>query len=160
MMCCALLSHFSRARLFATPWTAAHQAPLSMGFSRQEYWSGLPCPPPGDLPDPGIELTSPAWAGGFFITEPPGKPFLLDRFTEWGLLLGGCKEPSRCYRKKRTQMLKYVSSTHFKMVWSFPKIGHACTYPACANVSFQFTTLGRKKARFEVHHPHRVHGED
>ena len=61
---------------------------------------------------------------------------------------------------KRTQMLKYVSSTHFKMVWSFPKIGHACTYPACANVSFQFTTLGRKKARFEVHRPHRVHGED
>ena len=90
----------SRARLFATPWTAAHQAPLSIGFSRQEYWSGLPCPPPGDLPDPGIKLTSPAWVGGFFITEPPGKPFLLDRFTEWGLLLGGCKEPSRCYRKK------------------------------------------------------------
>ena len=43
----------------ATPWTVDCQAPLSMGFSRQEYWSGLPCPPPGDLPDPGIELTSP-----------------------------------------------------------------------------------------------------
>ena len=52
--------------------TVAHQAPLSMGFSRQEYWSGLPCPSPGDLPDPGIEpvsLTSPALAGGFFTTS-------------------------------------------------------------------------------------------
>ena len=48
----------SRVRLFATPWAIAHQAPLSMGFSKQEYWSGLPCPPPGDLPDPGIEPTS------------------------------------------------------------------------------------------------------
>ena len=48
----------SRARLSATPWTVAHQAPLSTGFSKQEHWSGLPCPPPGDLPDPGIELMS------------------------------------------------------------------------------------------------------
>ena len=48
---------------FVTPWTVAHQAPLSMGFPRQEYWSGLPFPPPGDLPDPGIEPGSPALAG-------------------------------------------------------------------------------------------------
>ena len=57
--------------------TAARQAPLSMGFSRQEYWSELPCPPPGDLPDPGIEpmsLMSPALAGVFFTTSTPGKP--------------------------------------------------------------------------------------
>ena len=68
----------SRVQLSATPWTAAHQAPLSMGFSRQEYWSGVPCPPPGDLPDLKIELVSlmsPALAGGFFTTGPPGKPF-------------------------------------------------------------------------------------
>ena len=50
----------SRVQLFATPWTVAYQAPLSMGFSRQKYWSGLPFPPSGDLPDPGIEPTSPA----------------------------------------------------------------------------------------------------
>ena len=56
-----------------TPWTVAHQSPLSMGFSRQEYWSGLPFPPPGDLPDLGVEPTSPALAGGFFNTEPPGN---------------------------------------------------------------------------------------
>ena len=50
-----MLSHFSRVRLFVTPWVVAHQASLSMGFSRQEYWSGLPCPSPGDLPNPGIQ---------------------------------------------------------------------------------------------------------
>ena len=64
-----LLSHFSRVRLCATPETAAHQAPPSLGFSRQEYWSGLPCPPPGGLPEPGLEptsFTSPALAGGSF----------------------------------------------------------------------------------------------
>ena len=63
-----MLSQFSHVRLFVTPWTVACQAPLSMGFSRQEYWSGLPCPPPGDLPDPGIEPTTlmyPAWTGGY-----------------------------------------------------------------------------------------------
>ena len=55
-----LLSHFGQVRLFETLWTVAHEAPLSMGFSRQEYWTGLSCPPPGDLPDPGIEPASPA----------------------------------------------------------------------------------------------------
>ena len=55
--------------------TAAHQASLSMGFSRQEYWSGLPFPPPGDLLDAGIEPTSPALTGEFFITVPPKKPY-------------------------------------------------------------------------------------
>ena len=67
-----VLSHFSCVRLFVTLWTIAHLAPLPMGFSRQEYWSGLPCLPPGDLPDPCIEsasLMSPALAGGFFTTS-------------------------------------------------------------------------------------------
>ena len=54
------LHSLSRIQLFATPWTVACQGPLSMGFSRQEYWSGLPFPPPGDLSDPGIEAESPA----------------------------------------------------------------------------------------------------
>ena len=64
-------------QLFVTPWTVTSQAHLSTEFSRQEYWSGLPCPSPGDLPDPGIEHVfpvSPELAGGFFTTEPPGKP--------------------------------------------------------------------------------------
>ena len=68
----------SRVRLFAIPWTVVYQASLSMGFSRQEYWSGLPFPSPGDLPDPGIEPMSPALQADalpsdpFFTSEPPG----------------------------------------------------------------------------------------
>ena len=65
---------FSRVQLFVNPWTVAHQATLSMEFPRQEYWSGLPFSPPGDLPDPGIKPMSSALAGEFFTTEPPGKP--------------------------------------------------------------------------------------
>ena len=59
---------------FVTPWTAARQAPLSLGFPRQEYYSGLPFPPAADLPDPGFNLMSTALAGGFFTTEIKGKP--------------------------------------------------------------------------------------
>ena len=68
-MCAQLLSHI---QVFATPWTVAHQAPLSMGFSKQKYWSGWPLPSPEDLPNPEIEptfLVSPALAGRFFITS-------------------------------------------------------------------------------------------
>ena len=64
----------SYVRLFVTPWTAARHAPLSIRLPRQEYWSGSPFPPPGHLPNPGIERESPALAGRFFTTEPPGKP--------------------------------------------------------------------------------------
>ena len=61
---------------FASHWTVAHQVPLSMGFSRQEYWSGLPFPSPGDLPNLGVEPCVSCSAGGFFTTEPPWKPSL------------------------------------------------------------------------------------
>ena len=64
----------SPVRLFATPWTGAHQAPPSMGFSRQEYWSGLPFPSSGDLPNPGIKPRSPALQADALTSEPPGKP--------------------------------------------------------------------------------------
>ena len=63
----------SRVRLFATPWTVAHQAPPSIGFSRQQYWSGLPFPSPGDLPNPGIEPGFPALEADALTSEPPGK---------------------------------------------------------------------------------------
>ena len=69
--CCFVASVVSDS--FVTPWTVAHQTPLSMGFPRQEYWRGFSFPPPGDLPDPETELKSPALAGGFFTTEPLGK---------------------------------------------------------------------------------------
>ena len=71
----------SHVRLFATPWTVARQAPPSMEFSRQEYWSGLPFPSPRDLPDPRIEPGSPAWEADALPSEPPGDP------KPWNVLL-------------------------------------------------------------------------
>ena len=71
-----VLSHFSHIRLFATLCMAARHAPLSMRFSRQEYWSGLPSPPPRDRPNPGTEPESPALVGRLFTTEPRGSPYL------------------------------------------------------------------------------------
>ena len=84
-----VLSHFSRVQLFVTPWTAAHQAPLSMRFFRQRYWSWLPCPLPGDFPDPDIELMSLCLLHCQVDSLPlvlPGKPSLclhvVDELTE------------------------------------------------------------------------------
>ena len=74
-------SSLSRVWLFVTPWTVAHQAPLSMRFSRQEYWHGQPFPSPGDLPDPGIKPTSPASQADFLPSEPPGKPTQRGQFS-------------------------------------------------------------------------------
>ena len=65
----------SRVRLFVIPWTVTYQAPPSMGFSKQELWSGLPFPSPGDLPNPGIEPGSPALQADALPFEPPGKPY-------------------------------------------------------------------------------------
>ena len=67
------MKSLSCVQLFATPWTVTLQAPLSMGFSRQEYWSVLPFPSPGDLPDPGIKPKSPALQANSLLSEPPGK---------------------------------------------------------------------------------------
>ena len=78
--CAWMFRCFSQVWLCAVLWTAAGQAPLSMGFSREEFWSGVPCPPPRDLSNPGIEptfLKSPTLAGGFFTTKAPGKPTIL-----------------------------------------------------------------------------------
>ena len=91
--CSECVSHISCVRLFSTPWTAAHQAPLSLGFSRQEYWHGLPCPPPAGLPNPGIEPVSPATSaslvdslllnhqGSPIISTPASKTLLLNPMT-------------------------------------------------------------------------------
>ena len=72
----------SRVQLFATPWTVAHQAPPSMGFSRQEYWTGLPFPSQGDLPDPGIGPRSPALQADALTSEPPGKQNPLSNLSQ------------------------------------------------------------------------------
>ena len=101
-------------------WTAAHQAPLPMEFSQREYWSGVLCPPPGDLPNPGIEIVSPALAGGFFTTGPPGKPFDtpshgkchdLPCFASWSVF-----SDCRFFGQLNSQILIHTS-TFFFSVW-------------------------------------------
>ena len=72
-----MLSGFSHVQLFATPWTVAYQASPSMGFPRQEYWSGSPFPSPGDVPDPGIEPGCPTLEADTLTSEPPGKPLIV-----------------------------------------------------------------------------------
>ena len=123
-----MLSHFSRVRLCAAPWTVAHQAPLSMGPSRQEHWSGSPCPPPGDSPDPGVEpvsLISPALQAGSPPLAPPGKLtftgpliyFLLHMHEIHGIL-----HMRICHRlnsQMRSPWMKRANCTHF-LLHSFP----------------------------------------
>ena len=75
---CEFVKSLSRVRLFVIPWTIAHQAPLSMGFSRQDYWSGWPFLSPGDLPNSGIKPGSPAFQADALLSKLPGKPFLVD----------------------------------------------------------------------------------
>ena len=96
-----LLSCFSHVQLFVTLWTIACQAPLSMGFSRQECWGGLPCLPPGVLPKPGIEYWSPALAGKFFTTstswEAPSMPD--QTLILWNLIRDWCGPGNMCFQK-------------------------------------------------------------
>ena len=72
----SIASVLSHVQLFDTPWTVAHQAPLPMGYPMQEHWSGLPFPPPGDLPDPGIKPRSPELQADSLLSEPIGKPLI------------------------------------------------------------------------------------
>ena len=101
VLCTQSLGHVS---LFRTPWTIAHQAPLSMGFSRQEYWSGLPFPSPGDLPEPGTKPVcpvSPALQSDYFTTEPQGCPL--------HMLNSNLLDPSTSY------ILNHVRATEIKV---------------------------------------------
>ena len=82
-----MLSCFSCIRLFEALRPVAHQAPLFMRFSRQEYWSGMPCPSPRDLPDPGIKLKSPTSTGRLFTAEPPRKPHSIFGACEYTILI-------------------------------------------------------------------------
>ena len=108
----SMLSRFSCVWLFVTTWTVACQAPLSMEFSRLGYWSGLPCPPPGDLPDPGLEpvsLASPALQAGSFPTEPPGSPlFVVHSYLKYHL--------SRIYCLP-TVYLRHIGRVSVFLVW-------------------------------------------
>ena len=101
----AVTQSVSHAQLFAAPQTVALQSPLSMGSSRQEYWSGSPCPPPGDLPDSGIGFTSPALQADSLLSEPPGKHHILGDLSNrsvWSHISGG--------EKSRIQVLAELAS--------------------------------------------------
>ena len=87
LRCDLVLSRSSHVRLSATPWTVTRQVPLSMGFFRQENWSGLPYPPPGDLPDQGTKPRSPALQADSLLSEPPGTPLLIVVFDKNMLLI-------------------------------------------------------------------------
>ena len=109
-----VLSHFSCVQLFAIQWTEARQAPLPMESSRQEYWSGLPCPAPGDLPDPGIKAmsTSPAVAGEFFTTG-----------TTWEALLTLARLHILCWIEVgRMESLPCFQSEKVKVAQSCPTV--------------------------------------
>ena len=113
--CVCVLSHFGCVWLFVIPRTVAHKAPLSMGFSWQEYWSGLPFPSPGDVPDPGIEpvsLTSPALASGLFTTSDPLQCSCLENPRDggawWAAVYGVAQSWTR---------LKWLSSSSSSNTW-------------------------------------------
>ena len=113
----------SRVWFFATPWTVAHQASPSMGFSRQEYWSGLPVPSPGDLPNPGIKPRSPALQAGILTSEPPGKKFLQ-------LILSGrhgMSLPRSCFRLSKKERRQKVSHS---VCWCRSSIFNEALKPA------------------------------
>ena len=98
------MKSFSRVQLFATLWTVAHQAPPSMGFSRQEYWSGLPFPSPGNLTNPGIEPSFPALQADALPSEPPGKTSIPKK--------GNAKE---CSDYHTTAFISHVSKVMLKI---------------------------------------------
>ena len=113
----------SRVRLFSTPWTVTYQAPPSMGFSRQEYWSGLPFPSPGDLPNPGIEPGAPALQADALTSEPPGKPFMTEGSPHKGSRVGGFYRPANA--KRHPTSLRGEGPEMVKVcVPSFPFFGH------------------------------------
>ena len=110
-----VVQSLSGFRLFVTPWTVAHEAPLSMGFPRQEYQSGLSFPSPGDLPDPGIEPASSELAGRLFITEPPGKSQYQNNRRENGGL-------SSLKEINQDNFLKPVSTSQMERVYQILRI--------------------------------------
>ena len=102
---------FSHVRLSVTPWSVACQAPVSMEFSRQEYWSGLPFPSLGNLPDPGIEFRSPALQADSLPFEPPGKPLTAEGLGS--ILGGGTKIPQAAWPKDKLKKKKSAQAQGF-----------------------------------------------
>ena len=119
----------SRVQLFATSWTVAYQASPSMGFSRQEYWSGLPFPSPGDLPNPGIEPRSPALEEDALTSEPPGKLRVVPILIYKPGVLQECLSPQeRMQPLKAGTRICYVTNTPCRGIWAIYE--NVCQYDA------------------------------
>ena len=117
-----------------TPWTVVHQAPLSMGFPRQDYWSRLPCPSPGDLSGPGIKLTSLAWAGGFLTTEPPRKPSSTVNSTKW---LETIHTSLVWYSRNHRSGSKWkIYSSSFNQIYTFLSLSEFVPFPFYVSALF------------------------
>ena len=114
----------SVVRLFETPWTVAHQTPLSMGFSRQEHWSGLPFPSPGDLPNPGIKPRSLALQADSLLSEPPGKLYHLNTKI--------CPFPGLLLLPHTVVPLPNPGHCHFPIHWPNPIHQRGATFAACS----------------------------
>ena len=136
-----VLSCFSRVWLFEIPWTVEHQAPLSTGFSRQEYWSGLPCPPPEDLPDPGIVPVScmfPALTGGFFTTS-----------TTWEGLSVLCEGPQFSSICANIHPLLHIISRYYMLIWKYETWSLQFS---CSVVSDFCDPVDCSMSSFPIHH--------
>ena len=136
--CCAVLS---LVWLFATPWTVACQAPLSMGFSRQEYWSGLPFPSPGHLPDSEMKSTSlmsPALAGWFFTIVPPGK--------SRGRVLGPFSYSMLSWGRVEVRWLKNSIFLAKKFQLCFQKLDYRGNVNSCTCISFKSLAIGKSNS--------------
>ena len=164
-----MLSHFSRVWLFVTLWTVALKPPLSMGFSRQDYWSGLPRPLSGDLPDPGIEpssLMSPALGGGFFTTSamtvildnalsflPPWlsslNPWLANTQSRWALL----SKKAGAYHCLTPWSQRSPGITPILPFRAQPLPGFHCLSPPCLNQDWDPISLLRNVLRQKVPPP-------
>ena len=157
-----VLSHFGRAQLFATPWTMAHQAPLSVGFSRQEYWSGLPHPPPEDLPNQGLNpclLHLLHWQAGSLPLAPPGKPQCLGtRKAHLFLMLrvphGSTEALLHPVTRGLRLMKAWPPSPHvWKRVWRFvcglptSQIGSSTPHHSCSHL------IGQDQSHRPTHQP-------
>ena len=121
----------SCVRALATPWTAAYQAPPSRGFSRQEYWSGISCPPPGDLPNPGIKPRFPTLADRFFTTESPAKPLIALK-GYFPLLARTSLEEKSSFMVGKKKRMSCPKAIHLNMFFNF--CCHHETFKMCVCV--------------------------
>ena len=137
-----VLRHLSCAWLFVTLWTVTHQALLSMGFSRQEYWSGLPCPPPGDLPNPEIEPRSSVLQADSFPSEPQGKLCIYIYDSESLSVVSDLLWPHGLYLPWNSPGQNTGVDSHSLLQGIFPTQGLNPGLPPCRRILYQLRHKG------------------